>query len=61
MVGLPVADMMLGTLVANLSYDKLVMPHPVFIGDTMRAETEVTELRPANCGWTGASSRSPIA
>ena len=26
-------------------YDKLVMPYPVFIGDTMRAETEVTELR----------------
>ncbi len=45
MVGLSVGDTTLGTLVANLGYDKLVMPHPVFIGDTMRAETEVTELR----------------
>lgn len=45
MVGLSVGDTTLGTLVANLGYDKLVMPNPVFIGDTMRAETEVTELR----------------
>ena len=45
MVGLSVGDTTLGTLVANLGYDKLVMPHPVFIGDTMRAETEVVELR----------------
>ena len=45
MVGLSVGDTTLGTLVANLGYDKLVMPYPVFIGDTMRAETEVTELR----------------
>jgi acyl dehydratase len=45
MVGLTVADTTLGTLVTNLGYDKLVMPKPVFIGDTMRAESEVTELR----------------
>jgi acyl dehydratase len=45
MVGLSVADTTLGTLVANLGYDKLVMPRPVFLGDTLRAETEVTELR----------------
>ena len=45
MVGLSVGDTTLGTLVANLGYDKLVMPHPVFIGDTMRASTEVAELR----------------
>lgn len=45
MVGLTVAETTLGTLVANLGYDKLVMPAPVFIGDTLRAETEVTELR----------------
>jgi acyl dehydratase len=32
-------------LVANLGYDKLVMPKPVFIGDTLRAESEVAELR----------------
>jgi len=45
MVGLSVGDTTLGTLVANLGYDKLVMPKPVFIGDTMRAQTEVVELR----------------
>jgi acyl dehydratase len=45
MVGLSVGDTTLGTLVANLGYDKLVMPHPVFIGDTLRGETEVVELR----------------
>lgn len=47
MVGLSVGDTTLGTLVANLGYDKLVHPKPVFIGDTMRAETEVSELKPS--------------
>lgn len=45
MVGLSVGDTTLGTLVANLGYDKVAMPKPVFIGDTLRAETEVVELR----------------
>lgn len=45
MIGLSVGDTTLGTLVANLGYDKLVMPKPVFIGDTMRASTEISELR----------------
>ncbi len=45
MVGLSVGDTTLGTLVANLGYDKLVMPKPVFIGDTMRATCEVAELK----------------
>ena len=45
MVGLSVGDTTLGTLVANLGYDKLVHPKPVFLGDTLRAETEVVELR----------------
>lgn len=45
MVGLSVGDSTLGTLVANLGYDKLVMPSPVFIGDTLRAETEVIGLK----------------
>lgn len=47
MIGLSVGDTTLGTLVANLGYDRLVMPKPVFIGDTLRAETEVTELKPS--------------
>ena len=47
MVGLSVGDTTLGTLVANLGYDKLVMPNPVFIGDTLHATTEVADLRPS--------------
>jgi acyl dehydratase len=45
MVGLSVGDTTLGVLVANLGYDKLVMPKPVFLGDTLRVETEVTAVR----------------
>jgi acyl dehydratase len=45
MVGLSVADTTLGTLVANLGYDAVTMPKPVFIGDTLRAETTVIEKR----------------
>jgi acyl dehydratase len=45
MVGLSVGETTVGTLVANLGYDKLVMPKPVFIGDTLRARTEVVECR----------------
>jgi acyl dehydratase len=45
MIGLSISDTTLGTLVANLGYDKLVMPKPVFIGDTMRAVTRIEALR----------------
>jgi acyl dehydratase len=45
LVGLSVGDTTLGTLVANLGFDKVVTPKPVFIGDTMRAQSEVKELR----------------
>ena len=45
MVGLSVGDTTLGTLVANLGYDKLAMPKPVFIGDTLHATSEVIGLR----------------
>jgi acyl dehydratase len=48
MIGISVGDTTHGTLVANLGYDKVVMPKPVFIGDTLRVETEVVELRPSN-------------
>ena len=48
MIGLSVGDTTEGTLVANLGYDKVVMPHPVFIGDTLRAETEIASLRTSN-------------
>ena len=45
MVGLSVGDTTLGTLIANLGYDKLVMPKPVFIGDTLHATSEVASKR----------------
>jgi acyl dehydratase len=45
MIGLSVGDTTHGTLVANLGYDKVVMPKPVFVGDTLRAESEVVDLR----------------
>jgi acyl dehydratase len=38
MVGVSVSDTTLGTLVANLGYDKLVFPAPVFVGDTLRSK-----------------------
>lgn len=45
MVGISVEETTLGTLVANLGYDRVVMPKPVFIGDTLRVQTTVMELR----------------
>jgi acyl dehydratase len=47
MVGVSVSDTTLGTLVANLGYDRLVFPAPVFVGDTLRSESECIELRPS--------------
>ena len=44
-VGISVAETTLGTLVANLGYDTLKFPAPVFVGDTLRIESEVTGLR----------------
>lgn len=45
LVGVTVHDTTFGTLVANLSYDKVVFPKPVFTGDTLRFETECIERR----------------
>ena len=45
MVGISVGETTLGTLIANLGYDAVRHPKPVFLGDTLRAETEVAELR----------------
>ncbi len=45
MVGISVADTTLGTAVANLGWDEVRFPKPVFHGDTLRIETEVLELR----------------
>lgn len=45
MIGVSVSDTTLGTLVANLGYDALKFPNPVFAGDTLRSETECIAVR----------------
>jgi acyl dehydratase len=45
MVGVSVSDTTLGTLVANLGYDEMTFPAPVFVGDTLCSETKVVALR----------------
>ena len=45
MVGISVGDTTLGTAVANLGWDEVRFPKPLFVGDTVRIETEVLELR----------------
>jgi acyl dehydratase len=45
MVGISVAETTLGTAVANLGWDEVRFPKPLFHGDTIRVETEVIDLR----------------
>ena len=45
MVGISVGDTTVGTTVANLGWDEVWFPKPLFHGDTIRVETEVLELR----------------
>ena len=40
-VGVSVGDTTLGTLIANLGFDEVRFPKPVFYGDTLRFESEV--------------------
>ena len=47
MVGVSVQDTTFGTLVANLGYDQVRTPAPVFVGDTLRCRTQVQALRPS--------------
>src|SRR3954447_26243476 len=45
LVGLSVAQLTQGTIVANLGFGAVAFPKPLFHGDTLYAETVVTELR----------------
>ena len=45
MVGISVGDTTLGTAVANLGWDEVRFPKPLFHGDTIHVRTEVLELR----------------
>lgn len=44
-VGITVPELTEGTIVANLSYEEVVHPNPVFHGDTIYVETEVVSKR----------------
>lgn len=44
-VGLTVPELTEGTLVANLSYESVKHPHPMFHGDTLYVETEILSKR----------------
>ncbi len=44
-VGLSVGDTTLGTTVANLGFEKIEFPKPVFHGDTLYIETEIIDKR----------------
>jgi acyl dehydratase len=52
-VGLTIPETTDGTIVANLSYDDVEHPVPVFHGDTIRAETTVTDKRETSDGKRG--------
>ncbi len=45
MVGLSVAQLTNGTLVANLGFGDIEFPHPLFVGDTLYAESMLVEKR----------------
>ena len=45
LVGLTVLETTHGTTIANLGFQEVVFPAPVFAGDTIHAETEVTAAR----------------
>jgi len=47
-VGVSVAETTMGVLVANLGFDEVRFPKPVFIGDTLRVESEAVALRQSN-------------
>ena len=52
-VGLSIPDTTDGTIVANLSYADVEHPEPVFHGDTIRAQSTVTDKRETSDGERG--------
>jgi acyl dehydratase len=45
LIGLSVHELTLGTLVANLGFEEINFPKPVFHGDTIHGESEVVAVR----------------
>ncbi|MFC5134928.1 MULTISPECIES: MaoC family dehydratase [Haloferacaceae] len=52
-VGVSIPETTDGTIVANLSYDDVEHPNPVFHGDTIRARSTVTDKRETSDGDRG--------
>jgi acyl dehydratase len=52
-VGLSIPDTTDGTIVANLSYDDVEHPNPVFHGDTIHTQSTVTDKRETSDGERG--------
>ncbi|MDJ1430620.1 MaoC family dehydratase [Halostagnicola sp. A-GB9-2] len=52
-VGISIPETTDGTIVANLSYDDVEHPEPVFHGDTIRAQSTITEKRETSDGDRG--------
>ncbi|HXF60140.1 MAG TPA: MaoC family dehydratase [Caldilineaceae bacterium] len=46
-VGISIPDLTEGTIVANLSYENVRHPHPLYHGDTLYVESQVIEKRPS--------------
>jgi itaconyl-CoA hydratase len=44
-VGISVPDLTAGTIIANLGYENITHPHPLYHGDTIYVETTVTAKR----------------
>lgn len=44
-VGISVQETTFGTIIANLGYERVNHPHPVFHGDTIYVETEIISKR----------------
>jgi len=44
-VGITVNDITAGTIIANLGYENVSHPHPLYHGDTVYVETEITATR----------------
>ncbi|WP_440990232.1 MaoC family dehydratase [Haloarchaeobius baliensis] len=52
-VGVSIPETTDGTIVANLSYDEVSHPAPVFHGDTLRVQSTVTDKRETSDGERG--------
>lgn len=44
-VGITVPDLTAGTIIANMGYENILHPHPLYHGDTLYVETEVLAKR----------------